>query len=69
MNGSFWIVARAPRTIRKHLGGHVFNDGIKHDAIATDRGQRGIGLKLGKDMVVSVIAVQTNQHAFVVTGD
>lgn len=62
-NSGLGVVTWTPWTIRKHVRRHVFNDRVKYDAITALANQRGIGLQLGQDVCVGMVAIQTNEHA------
>ncbi len=46
-NRRLGIVSWAPGAVGEHVFGHVFDNGVEHNAVAADAGERGIGLQLG----------------------
>src|ERR1017187_7997435 len=50
-----------PSAVGEHLGGHVFDHGVEHHAVAAHRGKRSVGLRLPRTWPwVSSLSRHTN---------
>ena len=66
-NGSFRIVTGAPGAVGEHVGGHVFDDGVKDAAVTADASEWSVGMQLSQYM--GVVGVEADQNSLVVLGD
>lgn len=57
-NGCLGVVARSPRTVRKHVTRKIVDHGIEDHAIAARRDEGRICFEFRLDVVVRVIAVE-----------
>ena len=64
-DGGFGVVSGSPRTIRISAFRKILYYCVKHYTVTPHGGERGIDFEFGQNMIVGVVAVETDKNSFV----